>query len=91
VIHDRTGEPLDPDDEPPIAGPRTTAEANRHRLAARAADRQRAINACTLCGDDGYRDAAVCHHDPRTVDAARRGIALVYATMGWAARKDGTP
>lgn len=41
-----------------------------------------AVVNCGLCDDDGYRGSRVCDHVDRTA-AAKRGIALVRATMGW--------
>lgn len=58
------------------------AHRDRGAAAARSAEARRdaeirrtAIAACDLCDSDGYRDGAVCDHDPGTVDRARRGIA----------------
>lgn len=36
-----------------------------------------AIDACTLCDHNGYRNARVCDHDPDSEDRAARGLALV--------------
>jgi hypothetical protein len=55
------------------------ARSEAARLAAE--DRARAIAACSLCDETGYRDTAVCDHDPDTLDRARRGMAAVKAAL----------
>ncbi|MFD6357914.1 hypothetical protein [Nocardia tengchongensis] len=59
------------------------AKAAKRTAAARSAaeDRARAIANCALCDSDGYRDTALCDHDPDTADRARRGMAGVRAAM----------
>lgn len=59
------------------------------RLAA-AQDRAREIADCGLCDDTGYRGTSVCDHDPDTVERAKRGSALVRATLA-ARRSDAVP
>ncbi|QAY05803.1 hypothetical protein SEA_VASANTI_65 [Gordonia phage Vasanti] len=54
------------------------ARNERHALAELARD---AINACTLCDDNGYRGNRVCNHDPDTEARAARGLALVRAQL----------
>lgn len=65
--------------EPPEDDSGYDREAIR-RIAALAAER--AIAGCGLCNDDGYRGSTVCDHIDHT-EAAKRGMALVRATMGW--------
>lgn len=45
------------------------------------ADR-RAIGACGLCDDHGYRGAFVCDHVDHA-GAAKRGMDMVRRAMGW--------
>ena len=56
-----------------------TSSAARAAAEARAA----ATAACALCDDAGYRDGALCDHDPGSADRARRGLDAVRAEMGW--------
>jgi hypothetical protein len=42
----------------------------------------RSIDACDICDDNGYRGVTVCDHTDHT-EAARRGMAMIRATMGW--------
>lgn len=42
----------------------------------------RAVEACTLCDSDGYIGGQVCDHIDHT-EAAKRGMAMVRAAMGW--------
>jgi hypothetical protein len=60
---------------------RADARAQSEAAQQRAADRRAAIAACGMCGPDGYRDGAVCDHDPGTEDRARRGMAAVRAAL----------
>lgn len=60
---------------------RAEARAQSEAAQQRAADRRAAIAACDMCGPDGYRDGAVCDHDPGATDRARRGIAAVRAAL----------
>lgn len=59
------------------------AQAAKHTAETKRAaeDRARAIANCSLCDTDGYRDTALCDHDPDTADRARRGMAAVRAAM----------
>ena len=41
-----------------------------------------AITDCQLCDVDGYRGSAVCDHIDHA-EAAKRGMAMVRAAMGW--------
>lgn len=45
-------------------------------------ERAEAIRACNLCNDNGYRGGVVCDHIDRQ-EAARRGMAMIRARMGW--------
>jgi hypothetical protein len=65
--------------EPPDSDPGYDRDAIA-RIAALAAER--AIAGCDLCDDDGYRGGAVCDHIDHS-HAAKRGMALIRATMGW--------
>ena len=40
------------------------------------------IRSCGLCNGDGYVGGQVCDHVDHT-ETARRGMAMVRATMGW--------
>ena len=40
------------------------------------------IRRCGLCDSDGYRGGQVCDHVDHT-EAAKRGMAMVRAAMGW--------
>ena len=42
----------------------------------------RAIVACDLCDDEGYRGLTVCDHIDHTA-AARRGMEKIRRAMGW--------
>ncbi|MGW6121470.1 hypothetical protein ACWFRF_20680 [Nocardia sp. NPDC055165] len=66
---------------------RWRAERDADARIAAAEDRAREVADCALCDDDGYRGTAVCDHDPDTVDRAKRGSALVRATL--AAKRPG--
>lgn len=57
-------------------------EDRRAILYAKAIAAARAIQDCTLCNDDGYRGSMICDHIDHA-EAAKRGMALVRATMGW--------
>lgn len=46
-------------------------------------DRAQDIAACTLCDDRGIRNNFRCDHTDHA-EAARRGMALIRAAMGWA-------
>ena len=69
---DRYGQ--DPDEDAPID---SRALAYAHAIAA-----ARAIIDCDLCNDDGYRGSTVCDHIDHA-QAAKRGMAMVRAAMGW--------
>jgi len=45
-----------------------------------------AVRNCDLCDEDGYLGSAVCDHTDHR-DAARRGMNLIRATMGWKAKR----
>ena len=42
----------------------------------------RAVQECELCNSDGYRGSTVCDHIDHA-QAAKRGMAMVRAAMGW--------
>ncbi|TWS23187.1 hypothetical protein FK268_12775 [Tsukamurella sputi] len=59
---------------------RQATDQRRTEREHQAAARRTAIDACTLCNDDGYRGNRVCDHIDRTHTAAR-GIARVRAAL----------
>lgn len=57
-------------------------EIARRARQARERARLDGIAACALCNDDGYIGAMVCDHVDHA-EAAKRGMAMIRATMGW--------
>lgn len=57
--------------------PRRQAEARDSTATARLA----AIDACAMCDHDGYRDGAVCGHNPNQAEINARGIAACRAAL----------
>ena len=54
--------------------------------------RRQAINACTHCDPDGYRDRTVCDHRPDDpAETARRHTAHIRRQMGWTPTTEETP
>lgn len=71
-------------DEAAAAKAAAVADAARQSAAAReqAAVRRAAIDACDQCDPDGrLSGGALCHHDPRAPDRARRGAAVARAQI----------
>ena len=55
-------------------------QASAERIAIQA--RRDGISRCGLCNADGYLGGMVCDHIDHA-ETARRGMAMVRATMGW--------
>lgn len=62
--------------------PAQAAKGRSHRIDPEA--RAAAIKACEMCDKDGYRNGTVCWHVDYS-GAARRGMAMLRAAMGWQA------
>jgi hypothetical protein len=77
-VPNRYGE--DPDDNTPTPPPPPTPTT--HQRNTKHQTRLAAIQACTLCDNDGYHHTQVCDHTDHT-QAAHRGMALIRHTMGW--------
>ena len=72
MMPDRYGDNSEPD-----AGEDRRAHLYAHAIAA-----ARAVRECELCNSDGYRGSTVCDHIDHA-QAAKRGMAMVRAAMGW--------
>lgn len=92
------------DDDPPRCGAcanaqaRADARVREGRIDAKIAerrkladDRQRAIDNCSLCDDNGYAGTSLCGHDPDAQARAARGRAIVNDAMGWSADEQDPP
>lgn len=60
---------------------RANADRRSSEARERAELRARAVAACQLCDDAGYRNGQVCDHDPDATQRAARGRAAVQAAL----------